>query len=128
MLDDGNKPHTVRFSRTKKKIVYIKMKVLTNQFLKMTVLLRSGKVCWSISITWQMGIRYIYPVCMDISMMFMASSMSRSCPYPRMGKLFPWQTLLLRTMRWRDAKQMISKLRWCRERYKKAFRIATGRM
>lgn len=34
VLDDGNKPHTVRFSRTKKKIVYIKMKVLTNQFFE----------------------------------------------------------------------------------------------
>lgn len=34
VLDEGNKPHTVRFSRTVKRSVYIRAKVLTNQFFE----------------------------------------------------------------------------------------------
>jgi len=34
VLDEGNKPHTVRFSRTIKKMVWIRAKVLTNQFFE----------------------------------------------------------------------------------------------
>lgn len=34
VLDEGNKPHTVRFSRTIKRMVWIRAKVLTNQFFE----------------------------------------------------------------------------------------------
>lgn len=34
VLDKGGKPHTVRFSRTVKRMVYIRAKILTNQFFE----------------------------------------------------------------------------------------------
>ncbi|WP_180994639.1 baseplate J/gp47 family protein [Clostridium sp. chh4-2] len=34
VLDEGNKPHVVRFSRTVKRMVYIRAKILTNQFFE----------------------------------------------------------------------------------------------
>lgn len=34
VLDEGNKPHTVRFSRTIKRMIWIRAKVLTNQFFE----------------------------------------------------------------------------------------------
>ena len=33
-MDEGDKPHTVRFSRTVKRMIHIKAKVLTNQFFE----------------------------------------------------------------------------------------------
>ncbi len=34
VLDEGSKPHTVRFSRTARKEIYLKSKILTNQFFE----------------------------------------------------------------------------------------------
>lgn len=34
VMDEGDKPHTVRFSRTVKRMIHIKAKVLTNQFFE----------------------------------------------------------------------------------------------
>ena len=36
VLDEGNKPHTVRFSRTIKRIIHIQARILTNQFFENT--------------------------------------------------------------------------------------------
>lgn len=34
VLDEGKRPHTIRFSRTIKRMVYLKVKILTNQFFE----------------------------------------------------------------------------------------------
>jgi len=34
VLDEGSKPHTVRFSRTVRKEIYLKAQILTNQFFE----------------------------------------------------------------------------------------------
>lgn len=36
VLDEGNKPHTVRFSRTIKRIIHLQARILTNQFFENT--------------------------------------------------------------------------------------------
>lgn len=35
VFDDGNKPHIIRFSRTKQKNIYIRAEILTNQFFEL---------------------------------------------------------------------------------------------